>query len=70
MPSPPVWLGAGRDAWLGEVEEWVSSVVLATDGGRVLAIESVKENPWGAVLRRPHAVGRSLLQGAGPVLRS
>ena len=44
MPSPPVWLGAGRDAWLGEVEDWVSSVVLATDGGRVLAIESVKEN--------------------------
>jgi hypothetical protein len=66
MPSPPVWLGAGRDAWLGEVEDWVSSVVLATDGGRVLAIESVKENPWGAVLRVHTPSGVLYFKAPGP----
>jgi len=61
-----MWLGAGRDAWLGEVEEWVSSVVLATDGGRVLAIESVKGSPWGAVLRVHTPSGVLYFKAPGP----
>jgi len=69
MAGLPVWLGDGRDAWLAEVHEWVSSVVLATDGGPVRAIESAKENPWGAVLRVHTASGVLYFKAPGPLCR-
>jgi hypothetical protein len=65
----PAWLGTGRDTWLIEVQDWVTSVVLATDGGRVLAIESVKENPWGAVLRVHTPSGVLYFKAPGPFCR-
>ena len=69
MAELPPWLGTGREAWLIEVEEWVTSVVLATDGGRVLAMEAVKENPWGAVLRVHTPSGALYFKAPGPLCR-
>ena len=63
MGSTP-WLGDGRAVWLAEVERWVSE-----SAGPVARLESVKERPWGAVLRAVGPAGPLFFKAAGPLGR-
>jgi hypothetical protein len=64
----PAWLGDQRATWLAEVEDWVSAAVPA-DHGEVLGVESVKERPWGAVLRIATEAVSFYFKAAGPLGR-
>lgn len=50
VTSPP-WLGDGRGQWLEEVSGWLVDVVSSLGLGSLVEIASVRERPWGAVLR-------------------
>ena len=60
--GPTPWLGDGRATWLADVEHWIS-----TSSGPVVRLESVKERPWGAVLRAVSPVGPLFFKAAGPL---
>ena len=45
------WLGDGRGQWLEEVSAWLVGVVSSLRLGSLVEIASVRERPWGAVLR-------------------
>ena len=49
--TSPRWLGDGRDEWLKEVSDWLVDVVSSLRLGSPVEIASVRERPWGAVLR-------------------
>jgi hypothetical protein len=49
--TPPLWLGDGRDEWLKEVSDWLVDAVSSLRLGSLVEIASVRERPWGAVLR-------------------
>ena len=49
--TSPLWLGDGRDEWLKEVSDWLGDVVSSRGLGALVEIASVRERPWGAVLR-------------------
>lgn len=63
------WLGEGRSAWFAEVEAWVRKVVPASGAGTVTDLQSVKERPWGAVLRVVTPTGPLYVKVPGPVSR-
>jgi hypothetical protein len=67
--SSTPWLTGERPAWLAEVTSWVRDAVADAGRGELVELVSVKERPWGAVLRArttadalyfkaPGAVGR------------
>ncbi len=49
--TSPLWLGDGRGRWLEEVRDWLLGVVSSLHLGSLVEIASVRERPWGAVLR-------------------
>lgn len=49
--ASPLWLGDGRSQWLEEVGDWLVDVVSALRLGSLVGIASVRERPWGAVIR-------------------
>jgi hypothetical protein len=65
----PAWLGDGRAAWLDEVEEWTAAVVASAEVGPVVALASVREAPWGAVLRVVTEEGPLYFKASGPLGR-
>lgn len=60
--SPPPWLTDARAGWYAEVEAWLP----AAGRGAVLAITTVKERPWSAVLRVRFERGTAYFKACGP----
>jgi len=45
------WFGEKRGDWLREVTDWLRKVVMSRHLGWIVDVTSVRERPWGAVLR-------------------
>ena len=63
------WLGSERPVWFSEVALWVGDATAALGLGAVLALESVKERPWGAVLRAVTTEATLYFKNPGPLGR-
>ena len=63
------WFGDTRATWLSEVEAWVSSELARGGRGSLVALESVKERVWGAVLRVVTDRGALYFKAPGPLCR-
>ena len=63
------WLSGGRAAWIAEVEAWVSSALARGGLGPLVALESVNERVWGAVLRVVTDRGPLYFKASGPLCR-
>lgn len=57
------WLTAARDDWLSAVSMWVGDALASRDA---IALEPIKERPWGAVLRVVTPTERLVFKAMGP----
>jgi hypothetical protein len=47
----PVWMTDARAAWLGDATRWINGTTDSLGLGSAVDVKSIRERPWGAVLR-------------------
>lgn len=63
------WLGDDRPRWLADVTTWVRDAVVTAGAGELVELQSVKERPWGAVLRAVTTERTLYFKASGPLGR-